>query len=179
MEDKLNDRQEKFLQEYLVDFNATQAAIRAGYSKKTAAAAASRLLRNVKVSQRLKELQTEMYENAEIDRQEILEQLADVAFYDIHDYVEVCDGSLMKLRDIDALPPKKRRAIKTIRNGKYGIEIEFDSRVKSLGLLMDYFGMKKPEEVNQDEENTGIVMMPERMEREEDDDYSQTDKVEE
>ena len=45
----LTPKQQRFVEEYLVDLNATQAAIRAGYSKKTAEFQASRLLRNVKV----------------------------------------------------------------------------------------------------------------------------------
>src|SRR5262249_53478937 len=48
---ELTPKQERFVQEYLVDLNATQAAIRAGYSKKTATEQASRLLTNVKVSE--------------------------------------------------------------------------------------------------------------------------------
>lgn len=51
MEEKtLTPKQERFIEEYPVDLNATQAAIRAGYSKKTAAQAGERLLRNVDIS---------------------------------------------------------------------------------------------------------------------------------
>ena len=46
---KLTPKQQQFVEEYLVDLNATQAAIRAGYSAKTAEFQASRLLRNAKV----------------------------------------------------------------------------------------------------------------------------------
>ena len=46
---KLTDKQEMFCKEYLIDLNATQAAIRAGYSKKTANEQAGRLLVNVSV----------------------------------------------------------------------------------------------------------------------------------
>lgn len=59
--DKLTPKQEKFCVEYLVDLNATQAAIRAGYSEKTAEATASRLLRNVKVQTRIQELRKEYF----------------------------------------------------------------------------------------------------------------------
>lgn len=47
----LTDKQKRFCEEYLIDLNATQAAIRAGYSPKTAEQTASRLLRNVKVQE--------------------------------------------------------------------------------------------------------------------------------
>ena len=47
----LTDKQKRFCEEYLIDLNATQAAIRAGYSPKTAEQTASRLLRNVNVQE--------------------------------------------------------------------------------------------------------------------------------
>ena len=54
--DKAPDRQAQFAQEYVVDFNGKQAAIRSGYSKKTAESQASRLLRNVKVRSEIERL---------------------------------------------------------------------------------------------------------------------------
>ena len=53
---------DRFVDEYLVDLNGTQAAIRAGYSEKTAAQQASRLLRNVKVQQAIATRQRELAE---------------------------------------------------------------------------------------------------------------------
>lgn len=50
----ISDKQKRFCEEYIVDLNATQAAIRAGYSKKTAQQQASRLLLNVVVSEAIK-----------------------------------------------------------------------------------------------------------------------------
>ncbi|MCZ3380401.1 terminase small subunit [Rhizobium sp. AG207R] len=49
-ENELTAKQRAFVREYLIDLNATQASIRAGYSAKTAAEQSSRLLRNVKVA---------------------------------------------------------------------------------------------------------------------------------
>ena len=53
----LTDKQQRFCEEYVVDLNATQAAIRAGYSANTAEAQGSRLLRNVKVQAYVAQLQ--------------------------------------------------------------------------------------------------------------------------
>lgn len=53
--DKLTDKQAAFVDEYIIDFNATQAAIRAKYSKATAAQTAARLLRNVKIQRAVAE----------------------------------------------------------------------------------------------------------------------------
>lgn len=54
----LTDKQEMFCREYLVDLNATQAAIRAGYSDKTARSQANRMLTNVDIEKRIQELKS-------------------------------------------------------------------------------------------------------------------------
>ncbi|EKO3523275.1 terminase small subunit [Vibrio fluvialis] len=69
---KLTDKQEMFCREYLIDLNATQAAIRAGYSAKTANAAAGRLLSNVSIQARISELKQERIEEVKIDANWVL-----------------------------------------------------------------------------------------------------------
>ncbi len=59
----MTPRQEKFCVEYLIDLNATQAAIRAGYSEKTAYSMGQRLLKNVEIKSRIKELQDKVFED--------------------------------------------------------------------------------------------------------------------
>lgn len=75
----LTDRQETFVREYLVDLNARQAAIRAGYSEKTAQEQGSRLLSNVKVRTRIDELMDSRKEKLELDAQWVLNRLMQVA----------------------------------------------------------------------------------------------------
>lgn len=65
--EKLSDKQERFCQEYTKDLNQTQAAIRAGYSPKTANQQASRLLTKVNVQARIAELQKKISEEIEVD----------------------------------------------------------------------------------------------------------------
>lgn len=76
---KLNDKQEMFCKEYLVDLNKTQAAIRAGYSEKTASATASRLLKNVNVLARVKELKDNRADELELDAYWVLKRLKDIS----------------------------------------------------------------------------------------------------
>lgn len=64
---KLTDKRELFCQEYLVDLNGTQAAIRAGYSERTANEQAARLLANVSVQQRVAELKASRNERVQTD----------------------------------------------------------------------------------------------------------------
>lgn len=72
---KLNKKQERFCLEYVIDCNGTQAAIRAGYSKKTANEQASRLLANVNIKARVEELQAKTTKKLEITREDILSRL--------------------------------------------------------------------------------------------------------
>lgn len=66
-ETKLTPKQQLFVDEYLTDLNATQAAIRAGYSKKTANEQGARLLANVKVWAAIQERMNERSERTQID----------------------------------------------------------------------------------------------------------------
>ncbi len=79
----LTAKQQVFATEYLIDLNATQAAIRAGYSKKTAESQGSRLLRNVKVKEHLSELGTKRSERCEITSDEVLQEIAKIAFVNL------------------------------------------------------------------------------------------------
>lgn len=79
----LTAKQERFVAEYLIDLNATQPAIRAGYSEKTATEQGSRLLTNVKVQEAIAEGQNKTAEKLEITKERIVDELAKIAFADI------------------------------------------------------------------------------------------------
>lgn len=78
----LTPKQAIFIAEYLVDGNATRAAIAAGYSEKTAEAAGSRLLRNVKVSRTLAERNARRVEKLDITAARTLSELAKLSYFD-------------------------------------------------------------------------------------------------
>lgn len=71
----LTDKQRRFVQEYLIDLNATQAAIRAGYSAKTAQEQSSRLLSNVMVQGAVEALQAQQAEDLGYTRERIARML--------------------------------------------------------------------------------------------------------
>ena len=75
---KLSARQELFCLEYIRDGNATQAAIRAGYSPKTAYSTGQRLLKNVEVRARIDELMTDLQQEKIADAEEVLRYLTSV-----------------------------------------------------------------------------------------------------
>jgi len=76
---ELNDKQAAFVREYLADFNATQAAIRAGYSAKTAGQIGHELLKKPEVQQRLREFQQKAAEKTETEAEWIRRRLKEEA----------------------------------------------------------------------------------------------------
>ena len=78
MSDKLTPKQQKFCEEYLVDFNGKQAAIRSGYSPKTAEVQGSTLLSYTKVKKFLNEKIEKRSEKADIDATWVLKKAAEL-----------------------------------------------------------------------------------------------------
>lgn len=124
---ELTAKQQIFVAEYLKDLNATQAAIRAGYSEKTAQEQSSRLLSNVMVSAAVDAATAARAEKLEITADRVLSEIASMAFWDPGELTAedeageddrpewVIDGrvihGLRNFADIKRLPEKLRRAI--------------------------------------------------------------------
>jgi len=76
---KLNQKQTLFAQEYCVDLNATQAAIRAGYSEKTAGSMGHELLKKPEIQTLIRKLMAKRSRRVEITQDSVLEALSEVA----------------------------------------------------------------------------------------------------
>ena len=76
----MTDKQDRFCEEYMIDLNATQAAIRAGYSPKTAREQAPRLLANVSIQNRIAQLQAEQSRRTGVSADRVVRELAKIAF---------------------------------------------------------------------------------------------------
>lgn len=87
----LTPKQKRFVQEYLIDSNATQAAIRSGYSKKTASEQASRLLTNVKVSAAVKKGTAKLAAGAKVTAESVIAEMAKIGFSNMQDYMDLSD----------------------------------------------------------------------------------------
>ena len=88
---ELNPKQEQFCREYLLDFNATQAAIRAGYSPKTANEQGAQLLAKLSVAQRIEELTAARAETLAVKVNDVVAELARMGFANILDYVTITE----------------------------------------------------------------------------------------
>lgn len=107
----LTEKQELFVREYLVDLNATQAAIRAGYSEKTAHSQGQRLLKNVEVQKAIDAAKEKRAERVEVTADEVLRELKRIGMSDIADIFNE-DGHLRAFREI---PLEARRSISAIK----------------------------------------------------------------
>lgn len=86
----LTPKKAAFVDEYLIDLNATQACIRAGYSAKTAEQQGSRLLRDVEVAAAIREAQAKRSVRTKVDADYVLNRLAEI---DQLDVLDILDGA--------------------------------------------------------------------------------------
>lgn len=96
----LNARQQRFVDEYLVDLNATQASIRAGYSKKGATVRGAELLANRKVAEAISAAKASRAERVQITQDRVLQELARIAFFDPRKLFRA-DGSPLEITELD------------------------------------------------------------------------------
>jgi len=112
---KLTDKQQRFCEEYLIDLNATQAALRAGYSKKSARSKASQLLTKVNIQNEIQKLKSERSERVQIEADSVVKELAKIAFSNIHDYLTVDDNGNVFLKNFIEIDINKLAAIESIK----------------------------------------------------------------
>lgn len=100
MSKKLTPKQQRFVEEYLVDLNAAAAARRAGYSEKTARQIGERLLTNVDIQEEVQALMQARQQRTEITADRVLRELAAVAFFDPRKLFNP-DGSPKPITELD------------------------------------------------------------------------------
>ena len=119
----LPPNQRRFVEEYLVDLNATQAAMRAGYSPKTADRQGFRLLRNAEVAAAISAAKTERAKRIDITADRVLKELSLLAFSDHTHYAVDASGNVTLAENA---PPGAHRAVSSI---KHRITTDAEGRV--------------------------------------------------
>lgn len=130
---RLTEKQKRFVAEYLVDLNATQAAIRAGYSEKTAEQIGYQLLQKTSVQVAIQEAQDERSKRTEITQDMVVDELRAVAFAKAGDYTDSTLKYSNKLKALELLG--KHLGMFTDRvehSGETGLRIELAPGVKEL-----------------------------------------------
>lgn len=140
-------KQKIFADEYLVDLNATRAykvAYPSVKKEETAAAAAARLLRNVKVAAYISERMEERQKRTEVTQDMVVQELAAIAFARATDYVTIkANGpaATVMVKSTEDLSEEQVRAIAGIKEGANGVEIKLNDKEKALELLGRHLGM--------------------------------------
>ena len=133
----LTPKQQRFVEEYLIDLNATQAAIRAGYSEKTAKEIGSENLTKPNIAKAIEEAQNKRTEQTQIDSAYVLKRLVEIDQMDVLDIMDD-DGNVKLLRDWPKIWRQYISNIETISmdDGEGWIKkIKWPDKVKNLELL--------------------------------------------
>ncbi len=163
MAGKLNGRQQLFVLEYLVDRNAEQAAIRAGYSPKYARGNAHKLVANSCIAAEIQRLGQKTAQKLEITRESVMQELAVVGFARATDFVQVETEPATKLgihpitgevinvpggycqtvriTNTADLPEDKAAALASIKQTANGIEVKLHDKLRALELLGKALGL--------------------------------------
>ena len=124
--ENLTPKQLRFVEEHLIDFNGTQAAIRAGYSRKSAAVQASKLLRDPKVRAAIEKRRAEITERVGVETEDIVRELARIGFADMAKFVRFEGGGAVV--DLSMATEEETRLIHEITTEVY-IEGKGDNAV--------------------------------------------------
>lgn len=140
---KLTEKQQRFVDEYLIDLNATQAAIRAGYSVKTADVQGSRMLGNIKVHQAVSEAMAERSKRTGVNQDRVVLELAKIAFVRMTDIVDNQGRikSNAKEDDLSCIESMKYKESKSDIGSSVEREVKISPKLKALELLGKHLGM--------------------------------------
>lgn len=139
----MTKKQKRFVEEYLIDLNATQAAIRAGYSPDTAKAIGSENLTKPDIRAQIDRAMAERSKRTGVNAERVIRELAKIAFVNA---TEVIDPTTATVKE-DALPEDTAaiQSVKVKTFGEDGLEreIKMADKLKALELLGKHLGMFK------------------------------------
>ena len=137
---KLTDKQTAFVREYLVDLNATQAAIRAGYSERTASRIGPQLLGKNWVREAIEKAQAKRARRVEITADRVVAELAKIAFSDPRDLMEWGPDGVV-LRPSAELSDDQAASVAEVAENNAGLRLKKHDKVKALELLGRHIGI--------------------------------------
>ena len=141
----MTDKQKVFCEEYLIDLNATQAAIRAGYSVKTAYSIGEENLKKPEVQREIERLKAQRSRRTGITADRVLQELARIGFVNPMDVIDADDATVRGSANVDDMAAIASVKVKVIP-GKFGDdgferEVRLHDKVKALELMGKHLGM--------------------------------------
>ena len=152
----LNLQQIQFCNEYIIDFHATNAAKRAGYSERTAYSMGSALLKKPEIQEKIREIKEDVFRSVGVTQAKTFRELARIAFFDIG---EIYDGN-GKMLPLNELTQDQRAAItavkvyhETVGRGKNKktigqmVEVKLADKKGALEAIIKTAGWSKPDKL--------------------------------
>jgi len=148
----LTAKQQRFVEEYLIDLNATQAAIRAGYSEKTAYSIGEENLRKPVIAESIQKAMDRRSIRTEITADMVLREYAKIGFSNITDYLKVSnipvqtENGEMHVNEVviyetDRVSESKMAAVAEIKQTKEGIALKLHDKKGALDSIARHLGM--------------------------------------
>lgn len=162
----INQKQRRFIEEYLKDYNGTQAAIRAGYSSKSAVVHACRMLINDNIKKYLRKRQDELVEDIKLDQLKTLREITKIAFFDPRKFFDE-HGNLKEIKDLGDEEAAALAGFEVIMRKNMDEwdtidKIKFTDRKSALELLATIQGLKIDKSEIKYEE-VGVIEMPAKL----------------
>ena len=140
---RMTDRQKRFVEEYLIDLNATQAAIRAGYSPQTAKEQGSQNLTKLNIQNAIGKAIAERSKRTGINQDRVIQELAKLAFVKMTDVVD-SNGRVKSNasdEDLSCIEGIKYKSSSSESGSSIEREVKIASKLKALELLGRHLGM--------------------------------------
>ena len=158
----LSNKQKLFCHEYVKDFNGHQAAIRAGYSRKTARIQASQHLTKLNIQKYLGELSGNLLEKVEVNAEMVVAEIKKIGFSKITDFLNWDATGKMTFKssdEIDSSPIAKIQSSDT-KEGKKSLEFRLHDKLKALEMLCKYLKMFSNTQINQTNNMEKVIIAP-------------------
>ena len=156
----LTPKQQMFVLEYLVDLNATQAALRAGYSAKTAGKAGTKNTQKGPIKEAIDAAMAERARRVNLSADRVLQELALIGFANMADFIHVDESGMVQALPFETLAEGQSRIVKKVKDKRVirstkgtednpdgdqildaTFEFELCDKVKSLELLARHLGL--------------------------------------
>jgi phage terminase small subunit len=143
MKKKLTPKQKLFIKYYLIDFNATKAAIKAGYSKKTAKEVGCENLTKPNIKAEIEKHTSKVTKKLDLKLEDVIQEMKKTAFYDIDENVEINESGIVTLKQDAKLPPDFGNSISFSKDGmSKSFRASAMAKLKALEMLGKYLGME-------------------------------------
>lgn len=142
---RLRKKRQLFTEEYLIDLDATKAAVRAGYSPKTAHSQGHRLLKDPVINAAIQQAMKERARRVELKADDVIEELRRIAFTNMSDVVSINESGATFLKNSESWPEDSKSAVAEVafieNNSGVHFRIKMHDKIKALELLGKHLGI--------------------------------------